>query len=221
MSLEWWKAFFEIGGVVLLLLTFAFAGGALIVNNRLNTIQAAQLRQFDKNLTDAKTELGKQQERAANADSRVAGLEQDVAAAKTEMAKQQARAATAERELLELKERLAHRRISEADHDKFVATLLPFAKSRVEIERLGDAEASRFADDLLSVFRDAKWNVTVQNIGMISPPRYGLECIVDDSTPAGKAIAPILRSLPTATIRIQRLQQGLVAVISFGLKPPA
>jgi hypothetical protein len=33
MSLEGWKALFEIGGVVLLLLTFAFGAGALFVNN--------------------------------------------------------------------------------------------------------------------------------------------------------------------------------------------
>jgi hypothetical protein len=46
MSLEGWKAFFEIGGVVLLLVTFGFGAGALIVNNRLNAIQATELRDF-------------------------------------------------------------------------------------------------------------------------------------------------------------------------------
>ena len=46
MSLDGWKAFFEIGGVVLLLLTFAFGAGALIVNNRLNKIQAQELGDF-------------------------------------------------------------------------------------------------------------------------------------------------------------------------------
>ena len=40
MSLEGYKAVFEIGGVVLLLLTFAFGAGALIVNNRLNAIRS-------------------------------------------------------------------------------------------------------------------------------------------------------------------------------------
>jgi len=56
MSLEGWKAFLEIGGVVLLALTVVFGASALIVNNRLNAIQAEQLRQFDKALTDAKSE---------------------------------------------------------------------------------------------------------------------------------------------------------------------
>jgi hypothetical protein len=53
MSLESWKSFFEIGGVVLLLLTFVFGAGALIATRRVNEIQAGQLREFDKELTAA------------------------------------------------------------------------------------------------------------------------------------------------------------------------
>src|SRR6266481_4271330 len=68
MLLEAWKSVFEIGGVVLLGLTFLFGGGALITTRKINDIQAAKLREFDKDLTEAKTELGKQQERAAKAE---------------------------------------------------------------------------------------------------------------------------------------------------------
>src|SRR3977135_3757685 len=64
-SLETWKSFFEIGGVVLLFCTFAFGTGALYTATKLNESQTEQLRQFDSDLTAAKTELGKQQERAA------------------------------------------------------------------------------------------------------------------------------------------------------------
>ena len=75
-SLEFWKNLFEITGVVLLLLTFIAGAGVVGFSRKLNAVQAEQLLQFDKGLTDAKLELGKQQERASNADARVAGLEQ-------------------------------------------------------------------------------------------------------------------------------------------------
>jgi hypothetical protein len=68
MSLEFWKSLFEIGGVILLLLTFIFGSGALFTTSRLNKQQAAKLRAFDRDLTDAKTELGRQQERTAKAE---------------------------------------------------------------------------------------------------------------------------------------------------------
>lgn len=61
-SLEFWKNAFEISGVILLLLTFFAGAGVLWFSRRVNEIQAEQLRQFDKGLTDAKTELGKQQD---------------------------------------------------------------------------------------------------------------------------------------------------------------
>src|SRR5439155_24847113 len=74
-SLEFWKNAFEIAGVFLLLLTFVAGAGVLWFGRQVNEIQAGQLRQFDKGLTDAKTELGKQQERAAKDDERASIIE--------------------------------------------------------------------------------------------------------------------------------------------------
>jgi len=68
MSVESWKAFFDIGTIVLLLLTGVFAAGIFFTGNIINDRQAEQLRHFDKELTSAKIELGKQQERAAIAE---------------------------------------------------------------------------------------------------------------------------------------------------------
>jgi len=65
MSLESWKSFFEIGGVVLLFLTFAFGTGALLTGKVVNQRQENQLRRFDSDLTTAKTALSDQQERNA------------------------------------------------------------------------------------------------------------------------------------------------------------
>jgi predicted negative regulator of RcsB-dependent stress response len=221
MQLEAWKTFFEIGGVTLLFFTFVFGSGAYLTTNRLNQRQAAQLREFDKQLTDAKTKLGRQQERAANADARVAGLETEASNAKLEMAKQQTRAANAETALLELQQRLAHRRISQSDHDKLVASLRPFRGAAVQLSKVGDAEAAQFADDLLAVLHDAGWSVSLHISGIVVPPTYGLLYSVDESTPAGHALAVALRRLPTANVRPATLTPPFVASIFVGLKPPA
>jgi hypothetical protein len=61
MSVEALKSFFDVGTVILLFLTFAFGAGVLITGNIINGRQAVQLRQFDKGLTEAKTELAKSQ----------------------------------------------------------------------------------------------------------------------------------------------------------------
>src|SRR6266478_4274798 len=113
MSLEAWKTIFEIGGVILLFLTFVFGAGALFTSTRINARQASELREFNNKLADAQTGLSKQQERTANAEGRVAGLEKTAADAKTaqqkvetELARQQERAALAERALLQMKESL-------------------------------------------------------------------------------------------------------------------
>jgi hypothetical protein len=58
MSPESWKSVFELGGVVLLALTFVLGAGALYFSHRVNDIQEAHLRQFDRELTDAKKALG-------------------------------------------------------------------------------------------------------------------------------------------------------------------
>jgi hypothetical protein len=46
ISLEGWKAIFEYGGVLLLFLTFVFGAGLVITANRINRVQAIELRQF-------------------------------------------------------------------------------------------------------------------------------------------------------------------------------
>jgi hypothetical protein len=220
MPVEWWKSFFEIGGVVLLFLTFAFGAGFMLTGKIVNQRQERQLRQFDKDLTDAKTALGKEQVRAADAAARVAGLEQDAATAKTEMAKQQTRAATAERSLLELQQRLSHRRISKPDHDKLVASLRQYPGSVVNLRKLLESEAAQFADDVIAVFVDAKWHVNISIAGVSIPPRYGLLCSVDNTSAAGRSLASVFRALPTADVTTAG-HQGVIADIIVGLKPPA
>jgi hypothetical protein len=164
MSLETLKGFFEIGGVALLALTFAFGAGALIVNYRLNAIQGVKLRNFDKDLTAAKLALGKQEVLTADATSRVAGLETDVADAKTEMAKQQTRAATAERRLLELQERIKPRRLTDKESKDFVTILSKLSDTTLKLGYTagGGDEGFNLLKQLMPLFKQAHWNTPDQ-----------------------------------------------------------
>jgi hypothetical protein len=136
-SLEWCKDAFEIAGVVLLLLTFIAGAGVVFFGRKVNALQAEQLRQFDKDLTGAKTGLAIQQQLASEAAGKVAGLEKDAAAAKTtqqrvetELAKQKERTASAEKAASDAALALAKfkqpRSLSPEQQDKLRAALKPF-----------------------------------------------------------------------------------------------
>jgi hypothetical protein len=66
MSLEFWKSFFEIGGVVLLFLTFVFAGGLVITVNRLNAIQEKELQEFRLKIEAEEQKTASAQKEAAD-----------------------------------------------------------------------------------------------------------------------------------------------------------
>jgi hypothetical protein len=78
VTLEGLKSFFEYGGVVLLFLTFVFGAGAVITANLVNKRQARELRQFDRDLTDAKTRLADQEAETAREQERAAKAEKDL-----------------------------------------------------------------------------------------------------------------------------------------------
>ena len=78
MTVEGLKTVFDWIAVILVFLTFAAGVGVLITGNIINERQAEQIKQFDKGLTDAKTELGKQQERAAKAERSLLELQESI-----------------------------------------------------------------------------------------------------------------------------------------------
>ncbi|MGB9406871.1 MAG: hypothetical protein WCA89_05000 [Terracidiphilus sp.] len=67
MSLEGYKSLFEIGGVVLLFLTFVFGAGALITSNRINVVQSQELRDFKLRIEDEQQKTALAQKEAAEA----------------------------------------------------------------------------------------------------------------------------------------------------------
>ena len=168
VSLEYWKTAFEITGVILLGLTFLSGAGVLITSNRLNARQAERLRQFDKDLTEAKTELGKQQERAAKESGKVAGLQKDAADARTaqqrvetELAKQKERTASAEKAASDAALALARfrqpRSILPEEQQKLISALKPFAGQNFAFAVFPDPEPLALLRVLNELLKSAGW----------------------------------------------------------------
>lgn len=176
MSLEGWKSVFEIGGVVLLFLTFAFGAGALWTARRVNDRQAAQLRQFDKDLTDAKTELGAQQERAATAELRLRQVENTAAGANERAALADQRAAEANQKAAEANEAaererlarakieavLADRTLSDDQMRQLIAKMAHFPGQEFGIIAYWDSnESAGIANRIAAALQHAQWKIDV------------------------------------------------------------
>jgi hypothetical protein len=124
-------------------------------------------------------------------------------------------------EVLNLQKRLAWRRITQEQHDRFVPILNPYPRSVVRINGMGngDLESETFAKDIDRLLRDAGWDVTLDFSNVSLPAPIGLDCRVDERGAAGKALTKVLNDLPTAAISPTQYT-GAVALIRVGLKPP-
>lgn len=155
MSVELWKSIFDWATVVLIAFTVVSGAGALITGDIISRRQEAKLRQFDIDLTGAKAELEKQQMDTANAKAAQQGVE-------TELSKQRERAAKAETELLALQMQHLPRSLrfkSQQDIDNTI-DLLRHSPSGAEIlYKEDDAEAYWLADEIFAVLRSAGWPV--------------------------------------------------------------
>lgn len=178
MSVEALKSLFDVGTVILLFLTFAFGAGVLITGNIINSRQASQLRQFDKDLTEAKTELGKQQERAAKAEQDAADAKKTAEGFRLDIAKSTERAAeanqeaakaneTAEKERLarvRLEEKVAWRTLDKEQKQELASSLSTFAGQLVDCSFLSsDMEAFSFSSEIATALRAANWRVVPPN----------------------------------------------------------
>jgi hypothetical protein len=183
MSAESWKAFFDVGAVVLLFLTFAFGAGALWTGNIVNERQAAELRKFDTDITSAKTELLRQQERAAKADEKASEIEASNIQLKTALEAAKAETAKAQLELqrsVEMTRRIAgHRELS----PRFAEALKGKPTGNVDILYAPeDREAYMFAIQIKGALERAEWSTTgprpipqEANMGRPAQNRYGTD----------------------------------------------
>jgi len=164
MDIEWWKSLFEVGGVALLFLTFAFGAGFMLTGKKVNERQSERLRKFDSDLTEAQTNLETQKERAATAEGKIAGLQQTAFDAKAaqqkvelELEKQREITAKAEEKLLELAKRQAGRRFAKGS---LSSLLKAKAVGTVKIQyQPDDTEAFEFAMSAVGELSDVGWKV--------------------------------------------------------------
>lgn len=190
MSIEVLKSIFDIATVVLLFLTFLAGAGVLITGNIINDRQATQLQTFDSGLTAAKTELGKQQERAANADAAQKKVE-------IELSEQRQKTAEAELNLLELQGKLNWRTISETQRKNFLKAANGKRKGIVNIITIGsDAEARSYAENLRKLLKAGGWDSPeVSNVQFILGDNDGVQVIVGTKL-ALIPVSPTTSSIP-------------------------
>jgi hypothetical protein len=191
MSVEAWKTICDIAAVILLFLTFAFGAGAFIAGNIINKRQEKQLQQFDKDLTDAKIELGKQQERAA----------------------------TAEKDLLELQERIKPRILTDKQSTEFVRVLKTFPNGVIDVGYTAGSgdEGFNLVQQLRALFKQAGWTVPenprdiaqhleIQVIGVGVLVRGPAASDPSKPPPSGYVVlTPLLKTIQAAfrTVRIE------------------
>ncbi len=139
MSLESWESFFEIGGLILLFLTFVFGAGALFTASRLNAIQAKELSQLRLKVAEASDRATKNEQEAARL----------VKEAEDERVARQ-----------ELEARVGWRRFGPSAQSEIAAHLAAFAGEPALVAYdLNDLEASTFASDIVATLNAAKWEV--------------------------------------------------------------
>jgi hypothetical protein len=153
MSAELLKSIFDWATVAFIALTVITGSGAIITGSTVNHRQETRLRQFDKDLTDAQTDLGKQQERAARLESENLSLKTDLEKAKIEAAKAQLEL---RRYIDQVDRKAGPRRL---DRERFLEQLkdkptgMAFVTYKPE-----DVEAFQFANQLSAILQAAGWN---------------------------------------------------------------
>jgi hypothetical protein len=175
-------------------------------SRKLQQLQNAENLALQSEIERVRSDTAKAMERAARAEQQAAESNK-----------------TAEQERLariKIEERLAHRRIGEKEHRALVAALKSHAGARIDVFKLmGDLEAEPFADEIIRILKDSGWDVMTTAGGVRLPPVYGLHCVVNDTLPAGRALAEAFKSLPTAHI-VSNPSLPIVAEIVVGMKPP-
>jgi len=168
MTLEGWKAFFEIGGVVLLLFTFAFGAGALIVNNRLNATQAKELGDFRIKFEEEQQKTALAQKEAAEAKKIAGGFERDISTANQRAAEANAkaeefrlaiaaaneRAAQATLELARLK---TPRTLNHEQQKRISEQLKPFSGTQFDVALNVEAEPQELLLRIENALKAAGW----------------------------------------------------------------
>lgn len=133
-----------------------------------------------------------------------------------EAGRQRERAARAEHELVELRQRIVPRRLSVEQRTVIVETARQ-SVATLGVVRLGDAEAKVFATDLITSLQEAGWHVAVFEVGVMSPPTYGL-IYSGPTAPIPPEIVALLTALRKVGLNVATVA-GARPQLIVGLKP--
>ena len=200
MSLEVWKAFFEIGGVALLALTFVFGAGALIVNSRLNVIQARELSDFKLKFEGEQQKTALAQKEAAEAKQIAGEFERDIAFANQKAAEAGKQAEAERLERVKLEAKLLPRRLSGSQIEQLGKLLQPHPGTIVIVSAITDGESSDLADDFDSAFKAGTWK-TLRYKNRITTQR-GIQLGTVEGTADGGEVNEIKRLIGAAGIEV-------------------
>lgn len=143
MTVEGLKTAFDWIAVILLFLTFAAGAGVLVTGNIINSRQEEKLRTFDSDLTNAKSSLAAQQQRAADAEGRLEALRGDNLKLQSD--------------LLKLRKEGEPRRLTGEQKDRLRRLLETHPTPIAIVSRIVDTESSDFADDFATALHEAHW----------------------------------------------------------------
>ena len=224
MSMDDWKAFLDIVGLIVLFLTFALGGAALLVGNRINKRDSAKLRAFE---TEARNQLARQEERTAIAEKATEEIRREnitrdelltasqkealtlrgqIAALETKAAEQQERAAKAELSLLEVRHSIAPRGITPDQRVRLVALLANSPKGSFTVTWAPSPESESFASQVATVMIEAGWVNTAEDGDGIFGISNGVAMI---EPMAGLVV--MVRDLNNAPIRAKSIADALAA----------
>lgn len=169
----------------------------------------------------ANAKASKADEMAAQANERAKHMELRLEEVKGENLKLQIKLEEERNARLEIERRLAPRFLTSKEETAIFDNLRPFAGHRIEITKLGDAEAGPYGEQIANAFRKAKWIVTVNFSGTISPPLYGILCLVSPNPDiAVKTLIATFQKITTITVNPSPNLPGDHISIIIGLKPP-
>jgi hypothetical protein len=154
----------------------------LLANKPINKLEAHDREVLHGTVVEAQGALLVQKERADIAAGKLAGLEQDVANAKTEMAKEQTRAATAERSLLELQEKLRPRHLSPEQKKAIGDALKGFPPQQVNIFAVvGTTDGTTFGLELATAINSGGWTAKFLGVESSGGELRGIALVMKDT----------------------------------------
>ena len=155
----------------------------------------------------------------AKSNAEIARLTADSSAVSRKVEDESQKRANAERALRELRQRQAPRRLSPDQRASIVAALLKARGEWLHVVRLADAEAGRYADDLVAAFQEAGWNIRITSAGGIVPPPYGVIYTAGGTAPlSAEALLAGLKAAGIA-VAISDRPMGPGPGLLVGLKP--